>query len=49
MIRFTSRGLRSGDPILQDQGCMSDATIVLTYRRTPVAPAAWNLFTASQR
>jgi hypothetical protein len=49
MIRFSWKGSRSGDAILQDQECMSDATIVLTYRRIPVAPAAQNLFTASQQ
>jgi hypothetical protein len=49
MIRFTLRGSCSAGAILQDQGCMGDATIVLTYRRTPVAPAAQNLFTASQQ
>jgi hypothetical protein len=49
MMRLTLRGSRRGNAILQDRGCASDATIVLTYRRIPVAPAAQNLFTASQQ
>jgi hypothetical protein len=49
MMRLTLRVSRSGDAILQDRACASDATIVLTYRRTPVAPAAQNLFTAPQQ
>jgi hypothetical protein len=49
MMRLTLKGSRAGDAILQDRACTSDATIVLTYRRPPVAPAAQKLFTASQQ